>query len=216
MPLLTQITSKQLTVVGQALQAVVPQYTGIVLDSASYNEGDTITVTVVGSAIEDGTTVGYTTTGLSLGDLDSGTLTGTVTMNSNQGTVQFALAEDGLTEGTDNFTFTLDSTDSAGTNTANINGTAAVQDTSFDPTRTPWLDDNDNIITVRTIVSPVAMQLNAVFAQNPTVPVTVEGRESGTVTTITNISANTGTIIEVDESGNSTSFELNEELNLVT
>jgi hypothetical protein len=145
----------------------------------------------------------------------SGTLTGTITINSNQGTAQFTLSNDGLTEGTDNFTLTLAATDSAGNATDSINGTAAVLDTSNDPTRTPWLDDNDDIVTVSQIISPIAMQLNAVFATNPTVPLTIEGRTSGATTTITNISANTGTILEIDDNGNSTNFIVNEELNLV-
>jgi hypothetical protein len=59
------------------------------------------------------------------------------------------------------------------------------------------------------------MQINGVFAANPSVPRTVEGRTSGTRTTITSVTARTGTYIEVDDTGNSTSFVLGEQLNLV-
>jgi hypothetical protein len=38
---------------------------------------------------------------------------------------------------------------------------------------------------------------------------------SGATTTITNVSANTGTVLEIDDNGNSTSFTVGEQLNLV-
>jgi subtilisin family serine protease len=78
-----------------------------------------------------------------------------------------------------------------------------------------WTDDNGNPVTVSSIISPVAMQLNASFAVNPTVPIEIEGRSSSARTTITNISANTGTLIEVDDNGNSTSFQVGEGLNIL-
>ena len=215
MPLLTTITSKQLTAAGAGLLDLTPRYEDFVLDQMGYNEGDTITATVTSKFINDNTTVNYTSTGLSTNDLTSGSLSGTFTIVNNTASVQFVLANDGLTEGTDNFTITLAASDSAGNLTGSINATAPIADTSNDPTRTPWLDDNDDIVTVSQIISPVAMQLNAVFATNPTVPLTIEGRTSGATTTITNISANTGTILEIDDNGNSTNFTVSEELNLV-
>ena len=190
------------------------EYVSLLLDSTSYNEGDTITATVNTRNVDNGTTVDYTVTGVSASDLSTGSLNGTITINSNTGTVAFDLAQDGLTEGVDTFTITLVSVDSNGTATGSLNDSATVQDTSNDPTRTPWLDDNDDIITVAQIISPIAMQVNAVFAVNPTVPINIEGRTSGTTTTITNISANTGSILEVDDDGNSTNFIVGEELNI--
>ena len=78
-----------------------------------------------------------------------------------------------------------------------------------------WRDDNSDPVTVRSIISPIAMQVNGAFAVNPVTPFTVQGLSSGAVTTITNISANTGTILEIEDSGNSTSFTLNEQLEII-
>lgn len=78
-----------------------------------------------------------------------------------------------------------------------------------------WTDDNGDPVTVRSIISPVSMQLNGVFATNPTVPLEIEGRTSAARTTITNVSANTGTVLEVDDDGNSTSFQVGEGLNIL-
>ena len=78
-----------------------------------------------------------------------------------------------------------------------------------------WTDDNGDPVTVRSIISPIAMQVNGAFAQNPTVPFDIEGATSGATTTITNIAANTGSILEIDDNGNSTSFTVGEQLNIV-
>jgi hypothetical protein len=78
-----------------------------------------------------------------------------------------------------------------------------------------WLDDNDNPVNVNSIISPVAMQVNGAFAVNPAVPFDIQGALSGTRTTVTNISANTGTLLELEDNGNSTSFIRLESLNLV-
>ena len=217
MPRLASITSQQLTVLGTVAQAAIePVYNSFAFAVGTVNEGGTATATLSTANIDDGTTVDYTVTGISANDVTAGSPdTGTLTINSNTATVSWTFAEDGLTEGTDTITVTLAATDSAGNSTGSLSTSQDILDTSNDPTRTPWLDDNDDIVTVRSIISPVAMQLNAAFAQNPTVPVTIEGRTSGATTTITNIAANTGTILEVDDDGNSTSFTPDEELNLV-
>jgi hypothetical protein len=186
------------------------------LNSTSYNEGATITATVSTANVADGTTVAYTVTGISANDLSAGSLTGTITINSNSGTATFTLANDGLTEGTDTFTITLAATDSVGTSTGSAADSASVLDTSNDPTTSLWLDDNDAATTVRLIIGATSMQINGVFATNPSVPRTIEGRTSGTRTTITAITARTANYIEVDDTGNSTSFVVGEQLNLVS
>jgi len=52
-----------------------------------------------------------------------------------------------------------------------------------------------------------------VFAVNPEVPFEMEGSITGALTTVTAITANTGTLLEIDDDGNSASFQINEELN---
>ena len=76
-----------------------------------------------------------------------------------------------------------------------------------------WLDDNSNPATVAAIIGNTSMQINGVFATNPTVPFEMEGATSGALTTVTAITANTGTLLEIDDDGNSTSFQIGEQLN---
>lgn len=216
MPRLASLINNQLT--GKVTYSSVPapaQYLGLELNASSYNEGATITATVSTANVSNGTTVGYTVTGVSANDLSSGSLTGTITISSNTGSVQFVLNNDGLTEGTDTFVITLASTDSAGVGTGSLFDNAAINDTSNDPTTTLWLGTNDQPTTVRQIIGGFSMQINGVFAPSPTVPITIEGRSSGARTTIVAVTANTGTFIEVDDTGNSTNFTVGEQLNRV-
>lgn len=76
-----------------------------------------------------------------------------------------------------------------------------------------WLDDNGNPVTVASIIGNTSMQLNGVFATNPLVPFEMEGATTGSLTTVTAITANTGTLLEIDDDGNSTSFQVGEQLN---
>jgi hypothetical protein len=107
-------------------------------------------------------------------------------------------------------------------NTSSLNGSLAFNNfdlsvsTTFQGAETGiWLDDNGNAVTVGQIISPIAMQLNGAFAVTPSVPIEIEGRTSGASTTITNISANTGAVLEVDDNGNSTNFIVGESLNIL-
>jgi hypothetical protein len=219
MPRLASITQQGLTVIGSAVIELEAVYNSITLDAVTYNEGDTVTATVSTANIDDGTTVAYTVTGISANDLSAGSLTGNFTINSNSATATWTLSEDGLTEGTDTFVITLASTDSAANTTGSLSDSADVADTSNDPTATLWLDDNDDPVTVAQIIGGTSMQMNGVFVDNPqldlAVPFDIEGRTSGATTTVTNITANTGTLIEIDDSGNSTAFTVGEELNLL-
>lgn len=87
--------------------------------------------------------------------------------------------------------------------------------TGAPPALGSWTDDNGTPVTVRTIISPVAMQINGVFAVNPALPFNIQGVTSGATTTITIISLNTGTILEIEDSGNSTSFQVGEQLDII-
>lgn len=214
MPRIASFTSQSLLNIGRRAAAIAATYS-VSWGSASYNEGNTAIATVTTTGVDDNTTVGYTITGLSTNDLSAGTLTGTVTITNSSGTVTITLAEDSLTEGTDTATITLAAQDSAGNTTGSPTASMNVQDTSNDPNATPWLDDNDDIVTVRTIIGSTSMTFNAVFAVNPTTPFDIEGRTSGTTTTVTAITARTATFIEVDDTGNSTNFVIGEEVNIV-
>lgn len=107
-------------------------------------------------------------------------------------------------------------------NTSSLNGPIAfnnfdlaVSNTFLGSETSIWLDDTSNPVTVGQIISPIAMQLNGAFATSPGVPIEIEGRTSGAATTITNISANTGAVLEVDTNGNSINFIVGESLNIL-
>ena len=217
MPRIASLTSRSLTgIVAQLTPDTQAEYLALSLDQASYNEGTGIIATLNSANIPNGTTVAYTVTGMSFGDLVSGATSGTFTINSNIAFREFVLNNDGLTEGTDTFTITLAATDSLGNATGALVASASILDTSNDPTTSLWLDSSDAATTVRLIIGSTSMQINGAFASNPSVPRTIEGRSSGTRTTITAITARTANYIEVDDSGNSTNFIVGEQLNLVT
>ena len=227
MPRIASITAQALTGIGRIFVAPIsldPVYVSFVLDLDFYNETDpvgntnVITATVTTVNVAEGTTVGYTVTGLSASDLEPGSpLTGTITIDAKgQGVLQLFIRADELTEGPDEFTITLAATDSAGNATGSLSDSAVILDTSFDPNATLWLDSNDEPATVRTIIGANSMQINGFFATGtPVLPITIQGRESAAETTITAVTARTATFIEVDDTGNSTSFIIGEQLNLV-
>ena len=84
---------------------------------ASAQEGDTVTYTLSGTTIPNATTVGYTITGIDVTDISLSNLTGTITMNSGQGTLSFDILEDYIVESPEDLVITLNGTDSAGNTT---------------------------------------------------------------------------------------------------
>lgn len=216
MPRIASITNQAFSGLSVTRGTPEASYDSFVLDSSSYNEGSTITATLSTSGVSNDVTVAYTVTGISASDITSGSLSGTFTINANSASATWTLSEDGLTEGTDTFVITLAATDSQTVNTGELSVSATIIDTSNDPLSSPFLDDNDDIVTVNTIIGQFSMQLSGVFALDPTTPFVIEGRTSGQTTTVTNITANTGTVIEIDDDGNSSNFQIGEGLNLTT
>ena len=90
-----------------------------------------------------------------------------------------------------------------------------VDETGAPPALGSWTDDNGDPVTVASIISPVALQVNGAFAVSPTVPFDIEGVTTGATTTVTVITANTGSLLELTDNGNSTAFQVGEQLNIV-
>jgi hypothetical protein len=78
-----------------------------------------------------------------------------------------------------------------------------------------WRDDNQLRVSVSSVISDVAIQFSAGFSANPTVPFNIKGRTSGATATVTAISANTDTLIEVDVESGGSGFQADEEIDLV-
>jgi subtilisin family serine protease/plastocyanin len=122
--------------VNDTSQTPGPSYDSLTSSASSINEGDTVTFTVSTSNVINGTTIGYTVSGISASDLSSGSLTGDITINSNTGSVSFTLDNDVTTEGNETLTLTLAATDSASTATGSLNRSVTIIDTSQAPTPT--------------------------------------------------------------------------------
>jgi hypothetical protein len=78
-----------------------------------------------------------------------------------------------------------------------------------------WRDDNALRVTVKTIVSDIAIQFNGNFALIPNTPFDIQGRTSGATATITAVTANQNGVIEVDVNANGTNFLVDEEIDLI-
>jgi hypothetical protein len=83
------------------------------------------------------------------------------------------------------------------------------------PSNTLWTDDESNAVTIKEVISSVAVQFTGIFLTNPAVPFTIRGKLSGTEFEVTNVSANTVSFIEVDGVGNPVGFIEGEQLSLV-
>ena len=122
--------------------AAQPAYVTLTANPTTINEtgNSTVTYTLNVVNVDDGTTIDWsiaTGSGITAGDFVGG-LTGTATINSNQATWTVQAATDNFTEGTESFTLTLASTDSAGNDTTTQTGnalsaTVAISDTSITP-----------------------------------------------------------------------------------
>lgn len=129
--------------------AAQPTYVTLVSNPATIGEisNNIVTYTLTTVNVEDGTTIDWsiaTGSGITANDFVGG-LTGTVTINTNTATWTVQAAADHVTEGTESFTLTLASTDSASNDTttmsqdANGNGgvalsaTTSISDTSLTP-----------------------------------------------------------------------------------
>ena len=73
---------------------------------ATINEGQSVTITLATTNVAAGTSVPWTVTGISAGDLSSGSLTGNFIVGTTD-TASFTLSNDATSEGTERLTLTL-------------------------------------------------------------------------------------------------------------
>ena len=108
--------------------SLAPTYT-LTPSALSVNEGGTVTVTLSTTGVSSGTTIGYTVTGITEGDLSAGTMTGNFVTDTTD-VISFTLDEDTNTEGDEFMVVSLTGGPSASTS-------ITVNDTSQAPTFTP-------------------------------------------------------------------------------
>ena len=145
---------------------VTPDPTYSLSGPASANEGDTVTVTLTTTNVDDATEVAYSVTGAIASDFTSGTTLGNFTVNNNTAQVSWTLAADLSTEGTEAMLVSLDNGEA--THTINI------QDTSRTPVYTNLLNDSgDGSINEGETVTFTLQGTN--IPNGTTVPYTVTG-----------------------------------------
>tara|TARA_S200000501_G_scaffold346_1_gene345 strand:- start:2513 stop:4987 length:2475 start_codon:yes stop_codon:yes gene_type:complete len=101
--------------------------------STSINESGTAvwTINTTAGAVANGTTIGYSITGVNTGDFSNlSSLTGTFTVQNNTATLSASLIGDSFTEGNETAVLTLNATDSAGNSTGGISRSITILDSS--------------------------------------------------------------------------------------
>lgn len=154
------------TVNDTSITPPTPDPTYTLSGPTSANEGDTITVTLTTTNVDDATEVAYSVTGAIATDFTSGATLGNFTVNNNTAQVSWTLAEDLSTEGTEIMLVSLDN----GEDTHSIN----IQDTSRTPVYTNLLNDSgDGSINEGETVTFTLQGTN--IPENTTVPYTITG-----------------------------------------
>jgi hypothetical protein len=87
------------------------------VDSIDEDGASVATFTLTTENVVDGTTIGYTITGIQAEDITPATLTGIITIIGNTGSVSFTAVADGTFDQPENALLTLDTLDSVGTDT---------------------------------------------------------------------------------------------------
>lgn len=115
--------------------SVTPTYS-LSRSAASVNEGQSFTITLTTTGVNNGTSVPYTITGVSSADIASASLTGNFVQQSGSNTITFSTTEDLTTEGNETFTITLDGR--AETISVTINDTSVAIDPNAQAPNASW------------------------------------------------------------------------------
>jgi hypothetical protein len=112
--------------------SLTPTY-AITPNITSVDEGSSVTFTVTTTNVPNGTILYWSTTGtISSLDFTDSTLTGTVTINSNTGSIVRSILNDNFTEGTESFSIRIRTDSQSGTIVA-TSSTVTINDTSRSP-----------------------------------------------------------------------------------
>lgn len=131
----TIVASDTFTINDTSTTPAPTSYNSFTRSRTSINEDNstTVTFTVNTTGVANGTTVGYTISGISAADINLSSLTGNITISSNTGSLAFYAIADSTTEGNETATIALNSTDSAGNSTGSLSSSVVINDTSTTP-----------------------------------------------------------------------------------
>ena len=137
------------TDIGQVDTITPVSYDTLSSNVSSVDEGGSIIFTVATTNIPNGTEVGYTLSGTNIdgNDFTVGSLTGTITITSDSGSVTFTLAEDTTTEGAETLTLTLDALDDNSITTGTLTHDVTINDTSETPNSAPTVNSQTFNVT---------------------------------------------------------------------
>jgi len=159
--------------------SLTPSYDSIAFDVSSIeeNNSDTATLTINTSNVDDGTTVGYTITGVTAGDINLSSLSNDLSITSNTATLSILATADNDTDGDKTLVITLDATDSTGSPTGSLSSSVNIIDTSLTPEIGEDGQETSSLSLTRYVpesvvssaISPLTGALNTVFAPSFTI-----------------------------------------------
>ena len=150
--------------------AGTPTYT-LTRSASSVDEGNSFTITLTTTNVGDGTTVPYTITGVTTGDINSASLIGNFTVNSNTATLDVATTADVTTEGAETFTLTLNG--SGDSIAVTINDTSQTGVATYSLARSASNVDEGNSFTITLTTTNLA--------NGATVPYSITGVSSADI-----------------------------------
>ena len=140
---------------------------------ASVNEGESFTINLTTTDVQDGVGVGYTITGVSSADIDGASLTGSFTVSSNAASLNVTVtADQSLGEGNETFTLSLNN----GADAVSVD----IADSSIDTTPTYSSLTLQSASSVNEGAASTFRITGRNIAQNTTIDVTLTG-VTGTV-----------------------------------
>lgn len=128
--------------------------------SNAVNEGDTITITLTTTNVDDNTSIDYTITGtVSSADLSGASLTGSFTVVNNTASVVYNVTEDLTTEGVETLIFSLDNGSDSTTVTILDSSTTPVPGYTLSSSKATVDEGESFTITLNTVNIPTGTVL---------------------------------------------------------
>ena len=128
--------------------SLTPATYSLTSDNSSYNEGDTINITLTTTNVDDGTNIPYTVSGITGADLSSGAISGNFNVSSGTASLSFVLTNDVTTEGTETFTIALNNGEAS--KSVTINDTSLTKTYSISRNAANINEDGSVVFTLTT------------------------------------------------------------------
>ena len=173
---------------------------------ASVNEGDDLTISLITTGVDGGTSIDYTITGIDQSDLSAGNITGSFIINNQSSSIDLTIAADVTTEGQE--TLSIDLNDfTCDPETVIINDTSTTPQPTYSISATTPVNEGDTVIFTLTTTN---------VADGTVLPFTITGVDSNDINeSLTgNFTVNSNTAQTIISIVNDNTTEGNEELKL--